>query len=160
MGGRTKRQTISIRINIFAYRIGLRFELWTTERGADRLRFVPPSDRCERRNSGTPQPVWWHHRVDVTRTTNYALQPRYKLRRVLSTSFTSRVLRLRFTQFYYCCAASLIVILNFMPVADMKCAACFSIISDRRFLKCVICNKSYDLCADVSEPRFYNTMTA
>lgn len=40
------------------------------------------------------------------------------------------------------------------------CAGCRQEIPDRRFLKCFICHQNYDLdCANVSEQRFYNTLT-
>lgn len=40
------------------------------------------------------------------------------------------------------------------------CAGCRNEITDRRHLKCVLCNGIYDLdCANVSEKRFYNTMS-
>lgn len=46
-----------------------------------------------------------------------------------------------------------------MALVD-KCGGCQQIIPDRQFLVCVDCNKHYDLtCANVSEKRFYNTMT-
>lgn len=42
-----------------------------------------------------------------------------------------------------------------------KCAGCSTEIPDRRFLTCSICTDKYDLiCANVSQKRFYNTMTA
>lgn len=42
-----------------------------------------------------------------------------------------------------------------------KCAACLKEINHRRFLICSKCTDSFDLeCVNVSEPRFYNTMTA
>lgn len=41
------------------------------------------------------------------------------------------------------------------------CAGCLQEIPDRRFMQCSICIKNYDLeCSNVSEARFYNTMTA
>lgn len=43
----------------------------------------------------------------------------------------------------------------------MECAGCKTIIADRLFLTCLYCGDKYDLiCANVSEKRFYNTMTA
>lgn len=40
------------------------------------------------------------------------------------------------------------------------CDGCKQSITDRRFLQCSFCNKHYDLeCANVSEARFYNTLT-
>lgn len=42
-----------------------------------------------------------------------------------------------------------------------KCAACLNEICDRRFLECAKCLDTFDLeCVNVSEKRFYNTMTA
>lgn len=41
-----------------------------------------------------------------------------------------------------------------------NCAGCHQLIPDRRFLTCHICSQHYDLdCANVSEKRFYNTMS-
>jgi hypothetical protein len=46
-------------------------------------------------------------------------------------------------------------------MSKIICAGCFQQIPDRRFLKCSICQEHYDLqCSNVSEARFYNTMTA
>lgn len=40
------------------------------------------------------------------------------------------------------------------------CAGCRQDINDRKYLKCSTCQENYDLeCANVSEMRFYNTMT-
>lgn len=40
------------------------------------------------------------------------------------------------------------------------CAACNQIIQDRRYLTCTLCPEAYDIeCVNVSEARFYNTMT-
>lgn len=41
------------------------------------------------------------------------------------------------------------------------CAGCLSSIESRQYLRCLICTDTYDLqCANVSEKRFYNTMTS
>ncbi|KAL4715541.1 hypothetical protein ACJJTC_009167 [Scirpophaga incertulas] len=43
----------------------------------------------------------------------------------------------------------------------IKCAACLQQIKNRLFLKCCLCMNSYDImCVNVSEERFYNTMTS
>lgn len=43
----------------------------------------------------------------------------------------------------------------------MECAGCKTVILDRRYLTCKYCKDTYDLmCANVSEKRYYNTMTA
>lgn len=43
----------------------------------------------------------------------------------------------------------------------MKCAGCPNSITSRRYLCCFQCKQNYDLvCANVSEERFYNTMTS
>lgn len=45
-------------------------------------------------------------------------------------------------------------------MAAKKCAGCLQIIPDRLFLSCYLCKDTYDLtCANVSEKRFFNTMT-
>ncbi|CAH0751751.1 unnamed protein product [Diatraea saccharalis] len=42
----------------------------------------------------------------------------------------------------------------------ISCAGCLQSIVDRRFLRCNICEQYYDLlCANVSEQRFFNTLT-
>lgn len=44
---------------------------------------------------------------------------------------------------------------------SLICAGCNQQIPDRRFLECSLCSCFYDIdCANVSEQRFYNTMTA
>lgn len=44
--------------------------------------------------------------------------------------------------------------------AKMICGGCRAIIKDRRYLFCSVCKENYDLeCANVSESRFYNTMS-
>lgn len=41
------------------------------------------------------------------------------------------------------------------------CAGCLSSIESRQYLRCLVCTDTYDLqCANVSEKRFYNTMTS
>lgn len=49
-----------------------------------------------------------------------------------------------------------------MPVSSYgTCAACSQVIKTRQFVKCSLCIKLYDIaCANISEKRFYNTMTA
>lgn len=43
---------------------------------------------------------------------------------------------------------------------QQSCAACNQIINDRRYLTCALCSDKYDIeCVNVSESRFYNTMT-
>lgn len=43
----------------------------------------------------------------------------------------------------------------------MECAGCKTVIPNRQFMTCRYCKDTYDLiCANVSEKRFYNTMTA
>lgn len=47
-----------------------------------------------------------------------------------------------------------------MASAVVRCAGCHSEITNRECLTCVQCKLTYDLlCANVSEKRFYNTMT-
>ncbi|CAG9785984.1 unnamed protein product [Diatraea saccharalis] len=42
----------------------------------------------------------------------------------------------------------------------ISCAGCLQLIVERRFLRCNICEQYYDLlCANVSEQRFFNTLT-
>lgn len=43
---------------------------------------------------------------------------------------------------------------------SIKCGGCKTIIKGRQYLKCSVCLQCYDLeCANVSESRFYNTLT-
>lgn len=45
-------------------------------------------------------------------------------------------------------------------VNKMKCKRCTKIIENRQYLQCSLCKYSYDIeCANVSEARFYNTMS-
>lgn len=47
-----------------------------------------------------------------------------------------------------------------MTSKKIICAGCTTLIDDRRYLTCSLCKNVYDLlCANVSEQRFYNTMT-
>ena len=44
--------------------------------------------------------------------------------------------------------------------SDKTCSGCLAPITDRRFLNCSVCKKHYDIvCANVSETRFYTTMS-